>query len=205
MTLGFEPGPLVRAVASHNLKQGGLVLVLMPSFRDRRGETAFLELKKICDMMFGDAEIKLQRVEIDLTNFTEAVKQIKDLFKNFVDKKAAICFSGGMRALCLATYTAYLLLKWRFPPVIEVQLEGRVERISIPLLHKVINMSVTEEKVLLLKVLSQHGPLTTNDIATLLHKDRSTVYRHLTRLLNEGLVKQKGKYYELTDLGMLLL
>ena len=204
MTLGFEPGPLIRAVASYNLKTGASIIVFIPTFKDDRTERAYLELKKICDIIFKDTQVSLQKVEVDITNFIEAVKYIKVLLSKFTDKRIGICLSGGMRALCLAVYTAYLMLEWQYNPNIEVHLEGRAERLIIPPVHKIIKTEISEEKLNILRLLSQHKQLSIGDIANLMQKDRSTAYRHVQSLLKNGFVKQKGRIYELTELGVML-
>jgi CRISPR locus-related DNA-binding protein len=204
MTLGFEPGPLIRAVASYNLKTGASIIVFTPSFKDDRTERAYLELKKICDIILKDSQANLQKVEVDLTDFTEAVKHVKTLLSKFTNKYVSICLSGGMRALCLAVYTAYLMLEWQYNPNIEVYLEGRIERLIIPPIHRVIKAEISEEKLNILRLLSQYKQLSAGNIANLMQKDRSTVYRHLQSLLKNGFVKQKGKIYELTELGFML-
>jgi len=204
MTLGFEPGPLIRAVASYNLKTDASIIVFTPTFKDDRTERAYLELKKICDIIFKDTQVGLQKVEVELTNFIEAVRYIKALLSKFTDKHIGICLSGGMRALCFAVYTAYLMLEWQYDPNIEVHLEGRAERLIIPPVHKIIKTEISEEKLNILRLLSQYKQLSIGDIANLMQKDRSTVYRHVQSLLKNGFVKQKGRIYELTELGVML-
>jgi len=205
MTLGFEPGPLIRAAASYSLKPGASIVVLTPSFKDDRAERAYLELKKICDVLFKDAEVSVQRIEVDLSDFSTAVKQVRKLFATLADRRVAICFTGGMRALCMATYTAYLTIEWRYPPSLEVHLEGRAERIPIPPVHEILKPHVTEERLAVLKLLSEHGSLSMGDIASLMQKDRSTVYRQISSLIRMRLVDQRGRLYELTDLGRMLV
>ncbi|MHC1637480.1 MAG: CRISPR-associated CARF protein Csa3 [Candidatus Nezhaarchaeales archaeon] len=207
MTLGFEPGPLIRAVASHNLKPGSSIIILTPVFdgkREERGERAYLELERICSMMLGEANITVKRVDIELTDLTLAINQVKELLSNYVLKYVAISLSGGMRALCLATYIAYLLVKWEKTPLIEIQLEGRAESLEVPPLHTILTLDISEERKNILKVLLEKGPLTIADIAPLVQKDRSTVYRHLTSLTKLNLVQQRGRFYELTSLGKII-
>ncbi|MEM4489206.1 MAG: CRISPR-associated CARF protein Csa3 [Desulfurococcaceae archaeon] len=205
LTLGFEPGPLVMATASHNLRLGASIIVFTSSFKDDRVERAYLEFKKICNMIYKDAAISLEKIEVDLTDFLKAVRQVKEILSKFTDKRIALCFSGGMRALCFAVFIAYLTLDWKHKPVIEVHLEGRAERLAIPALNEVIKINVSEEKMSVLQLLSKHGSLSAGNIAVLMHKDRSTIYRHLTSLIKSGLVRQRGKMYELTDLGLMLV
>lgn len=204
MTSGFEPGPLVRAVASHSLGAGSSIIVLAPSFKDDRAERAYLELKRVCDMLFKGSQVSLQRVEVDLTSFGKAVGKVKELLSPLTDRRLSICFCGGMRALCLAVYTACLLLRWQHPPHMEVYLEGMADVLTIPSIHNVIKTNVTEEGLAILRLLQRSGRLSTGNVAALLQKDRSTVYRQLSRLREAGLVSQSGKLYELTELGCML-
>ncbi|MCX8171385.1 MAG: CRISPR-associated CARF protein Csa3 [Candidatus Bathyarchaeota archaeon] len=205
MTLGFEPGPLVRSAASYNLKPNGLILVFTSSFEDERVERAYLEFKRICDIILKDASIGFKRINVDLRDFLGAVRQVKDVLSELVDKQVVFCFSGGMRALCFAVFIAYLMLRWEHKPNIEIHLEGRTERLTIPPINEIIKVDISEEKTRLLQLLLKHGGLSAGAIAVLMGKDRSTVYRHLMSLLESGLVRQKGKIYELTDLGLMLI
>lgn len=205
MTLGFEPGPLVRAVASYNLRPGAFILVFTPSFKDERAEKAYLELKKICDMVFKGFQVELRKVEVDLTDFVKAVRQVKEILSGLTDKQVALCFTGGMRALCFAVYTAYLMLRWKQHPTVEAYLEGRVERLTIPPLSRIVRVDVTEEKLAVLRLIHQHERLSANNIAVLMRKNRSTIYRHLASLAEDGLARQRGRMYELTDLGLMLM
>lgn len=205
MTLGFEPGPLIRSIASYNLRSGASIIIFTPSFKDERAERAYLEFKRICDIILKGASINFQKIEVDLTDFLKAVRHVKILLSKFVNKQVALCFSGGMRALCFAVFIAYLMLEWRHRPSIEVHLEGRAERLTMPSLNKIIKVNMSEEKLSILQLLLQHGNLSAGNIAVLMQKDRSTVYRHLAGLLENELVRQKGKTYELTDLGLMLV
>lgn len=205
MTLGFEPGPLIRSVASYNLRIGASIIIFTSSFKDERAERAYLEFKRICDMILKDTSINFQKIEVDLADFVKAVRHVKTMLSKFVDKQVAFCFSGGMRALSFAVFVAYLLLEWQHRPNIEVHLEGRSERLTVLPLNEIIKVSITKEKLNILQLLLQHGKLSAGNIAVLMQKDRSTIYRHLVSLLEDGLIRQKGKVYELTDLGLMLI
>ncbi|MEM2703197.1 MAG: CRISPR-associated CARF protein Csa3 [Candidatus Bathyarchaeia archaeon] len=205
MTLGFEPGPLIRSIASYNLRTGASIIIFTPSFKDERADRAYLEFKRICDMILKDTSINFQKVEVDLADFVKAVRYVKIMLSKFVDRHVAFCFSGGMRALSFAVFVAYLLLEWRHRPAIEVHLEGRSERLTVPPLNEIIKISITKEKLNILQLILQHGKLSAGNIAVLMQKDRSTIYRHLVSLLEDGLIRQKGKVYELTDLGLMLI
>ena len=73
-----------------------------------------------------------------------------------------------------------------------------------PKYKKLHQLNITEEKLAIIKLLSKYGSLSIGNIASIMQKDRSTVYRHISSLIEMGLVSQKGKLYELTSLGYML-
>lgn len=204
VTLGFEPGPLIRAVASHGLRDGAEVIVLTPTYHDERAERAYLEFEKVCRMMYERFNIVIKRVEVDLKPFYNAVKTMRGLFIKLSNKSVAICLTGGMRALCLAVMIAYLFVEWSKDPCIEVHLEGRTEAIPLPPLHNALGVILTKERRKVLEILARSKSATAADIAALAQKDRSTVYRHLIWLASRGLAKRVGRDFEITELGMLI-
>ncbi|MCS7385441.1 MAG: CRISPR-associated CARF protein Csa3 [archaeon GB-1867-005] len=204
LTLGFESGPLIRAVASHNLRNGARIFVLMPNFKDERADRAFMDLNRICSMMLGNININIKRIIIDLSSIDLAVRRIRELFADLVNSNVAISIVGGMRALCLATFIAYLLTSWQKEPHIEISLEGRGETLKVPPVHKVLDFIITKEKLNVLHFLAKYGPANTGRIATSLDRDRSTIHRHLLWLEEKGLVRRTGREFEVTKLGMLL-
>ncbi|RLG71730.1 MAG: hypothetical protein DRO23_11550 [Thermoprotei archaeon] len=201
LLLGFEPGPLVRAIASHSVKEGGVVYVFVPHFEDERADRAFADFKRVFDMMFH-GKVGLEKVVVDVSSVSNAVAQIKDIFMRISSKDVAICLTGGMRVLAVATIYAYMLTPWRKDPYLEVYLENKGYSIEIPLLHKLVSLEITEEKREVLRALLG-GPLGVYDVALEIGKDRSTVYRHLIWLESRGLVRRVGKVFEITDLGKL--
>lgn len=204
MPLGFEVGQLVRAVVSHRYSAEVRVVLFMPTYRDERAERAYSEFERICSTIFPDG-MNVERVDVDLRAFTGAVTTIRRVFEGLADKSVAICFTGGMRALCLAMFVAYLLTKWAKDPVLKMYLEGQAEVLTIPLLHSAFAPSLTKKERMILKAL---GP--TKDLVSLSYvahsvkRHRSTVYRQLTRLTEMGLVERVEHEYRLTDLGILL-
>jgi len=71
--------------------------------------------------------------------------------------------------------------------------------------HEILKPHVTEERLAILKLLSEHDNLSIDDIASLMQKDRNTVYRQISSLIRMRLVNQRGRLYELTDLGRMLV
>ena len=201
LLLGFEPGPLVRAVASHSVGEGGFVYVFMPHFPDERADRAYADFKKVFDMMFN-GKVSIKKIVVDVSNVSKAVTQIKEVFFKIAGKDVAICLTGGMRVLTVATLYAYLLTPWRKDPYLEIYLENKGYSIEIPLLHKIVSLTITEEKREVLRSLIDK-PLAPSEVALEIGKDRSTVYRHLVWLEARGLVKRVGRIFEITDLGRL--
>ena len=208
MTLGFEPGPLVSSVASRTAEgfnQGAKIIVLTPDFPDERAERAWRQLQNIFDMMkLKDLGVNLMKVTIDLSDFTKAVLQVKKVFSELKERKVWISLAGGMRALILITFIAYLLTSWKKPPDIEIFLEGRGMTLKVPSLALVMRPFPDEKRITLLKVMSPGRVYRSSELCALSGKDRSTVYRYLRVLCKTGLVERVGRGFRLTKLGEVL-
>ncbi|RLG84979.1 MAG: hypothetical protein DRO18_06475 [Thermoprotei archaeon] len=205
LTLGFEPGPLIRALASTPLRSNGLVAVLMPEFKDVRSERAFLDFKRIANMMFKNERISIdiKRFEISLKPLSKGVQEVRLIFKEFMDREVAIALTGSMRALILAVFIAYLTIPWIKEPRIFIYLEGRGESVEVPQVRRVLELAVTDVKQEILNALAS-GPKTITQLSVELGRDRSVIYRHLSWLESRGLIERKGKYVESTELGKAL-
>ncbi len=208
LTLGFEPGPLVSAIASYvteGLSSNAEIIVLTPTFFDERAERAWRQLQNIFEMLnLKVSGVSLKKVSVDLNDFSKAVLQVKKLFSNFKDKKLCISFTGGMRALILAVFVAYLLTDWQHHPNLTVFLEGRGLALSIPRLSLCLGVNVNEHMLKLMKYMRPGVVYKPGDLCGFLNKDRSTVYRQLKSLINAGLVERVTGGFRLTLLGELV-
>jgi len=208
MTLGFEPGPLVSSVASHaaeGFTSGARIVVLTPNFPDERADRAWRQLCEIFEMMrLKDLGVELERMIIDLNDFTRAVIQLKEFFSRIKGKRTQISLTGGMRALILATLIAYLLTEWENPPGIEVFLEGRGFALKIPNIASVVKPFLDENKMQLLRAMLPGKVYRSGDLCKLLRRDRSTVYRYLRALSRAGLIERVDRGFRLTELGEML-
>lgn len=207
MTLGFEPGPLVGCLASHAVEgfaSNAEIIVLTPNFQDERAERAWRQLQNIFDMMkLGEIGVSLRRHVIDLSDFPKAVRQIKDLFSEFRGKNVQISLTGGMRALILAAFMAYLLTDWRLPPNVEISLEGRGIMLKVPNIASILTPLVDERRRYILRAMSPGRVYRSSELLKLLKRDRSTLYRHLRALCNMGLIERVERRFRLTRLGEL--
>ncbi len=210
LTLGFEPGPLISAVAScatEGLSENSRIIVLTAGFYDERSERAWRQFQNIIGMMDITKRLQasLERYQIPLDDFTHAVRTIRNLYQEIKDLRVKISITGGMRALGLATFVAYLLTDWTHDPRLEIYLEGRGQVLEIPKLHKLMGYPLTQERLNLLRSMLPGRAYKPSDLSGFLRKDRSTIYRQLQALVEAGLVERADGGYRLTKLGTLLV
>jgi len=206
LTLGFEPGPLVRAIAAYPLSSSGRIIIFTPIYRDERCERAFLDFQRIVNMMFREEhkgnEISIERVHIQLDPLSKGVQEVRKILYDLKDKHVLIALTGGMRALCLAVFIAYLTIPWIKEPKILVYLEGRGKSIEIPPIRKVLDLTIFGLKQEILNLLAKE-PRTITQLSIELNRDRSVIYRHISWLESQGLIERKGKLIHTTELGKL--
>ena len=210
MTLGFEPGPLISAVASaaaEGLNEGARIVVFTAGFKDERAERAWLQLQTVIGMMELPRRlgVKVEKHEVPLHDFVDAVRSVKQVIDELRRGKVKISITGGMRALGLAVFTAYMLVEWRYEPMLEVYLEGRGMALAMPEMRRLFKLAVRGEKAALLKAMEPGKPYRPATLAAALGKDRSTVYRHLRALADMGVVERTNGGFSLSRLGLLLI
>ena len=209
MTLGFEPGPLVSAMAAHaseGFEPGAKIMVLTPGFRDERAERAWRQLQDVFSMMrLSQLGVELHRLVVELEDFTSAVLRVKSLFAGLRDKRVKISLTGGMRALVLAVFTAYLLTDWAHVPDVEVFLEGRGMALRVPRLASAIGPKVSKRKLEVLAIMQPNAVYRLVDLCGFLRdRDRSTIYRQLRSLMEDGLVERVDGGFRITPLGLII-
>ncbi|RLE57918.1 MAG: hypothetical protein DRJ40_01560 [Thermoprotei archaeon] len=207
LTLGFEPGPLLRAIASYGVKANGTIVVLTAEYRDERCERAFLDLQKLVRMLFKDErgrhEINIRRVDVCLNPVLRGVEQVSATLREFVNSNVCIAFTGGMRVLWIILLMTYLLLPWKYEPKLVAYLEGRGEFVEIPPIRSIFELAVHGTRLEILRAIGER-PKTVDELSSELNRDRSTIYRNILWLEEKGLVKKVGRTIELTDLGRVL-
>jgi len=206
LTLGFEPGPLIRTIAANPLSSNGRIIIFTPTYRDERCERAFLDFQRIANMMFREErigkEISIERIYIQLEPLSKGVQEIRKILHDLKDKYVLIALTGGMRALCLAVFIAYLTIPWIKEPMLQVYLEGRGKSIDIPPIRRVLETTISGIKQDILNLLAKESK-TITQLSIELNRDRSVVYRHISWLESQGLIERKGKFIQITELGML--
>jgi CRISPR locus-related DNA-binding protein len=149
--------------------------------------------------------VRLERREAELSDFVRAVRRVKEVLAPLRDKRIRLSITGGMRALNLVVFTAYLLIDWAHEPRIDVYLEGRGTALTLPSLHRILTLNLTETQRLILSAMREGVTYTSSDISAYVRKDRSTVYKNLLALQRLGLVAREGNRYRVTELGAMIL
>jgi CRISPR locus-related DNA-binding protein len=209
MTLGFEPGPLVSAAATaatEGLVERARIVVFTAALPDERADRAWLDFQRVLNMM-GVVEklgIKIEKHEIPLDDMVSAVLRIKQVFDELKGKSVKICITGGMRALGFALFIAYLLTNWEREPMMSVYLEGRASALNLPNIRGFLSVGLTRAQLELLKFMEPGNSYTPSDLASIVGRDRSTVYRSLLALYRKGLLDKNENKYTISKLGELL-
>lgn len=210
LTLGFEPGPLITAVASavaEGLSEGARIVVFAAGFQDERSERAWLQLQQVVGLMELGRKwgVRLEKYEVPLDDMVSAVLFVKRVLDGLREGFVKVSVTGGMRALGLALFIAYLFVDWVKEPRVEVYLEGRGAALELPRLHRVLSVGLSDVQVEIVKSMKVGEVYSSSDLAGLLKRDRSTIFRHLRVLVEKGLVEKTLEGYKLSELGKLLL
>jgi len=194
-TLGFDEKFILRWLTKLPLTEKDQIILLTAHPLNPKVQ----EAKRSIDLfLLKSTPIQTTLYPIKLEDFTQAVKQIKQIIANHTQQAKQVKFilSGGMRALILATYTAIILsqetLKEKQKQII-VDLENLEGYIQLPDITKVIKpVPLTKEKKEILQLI-ENQPLTAKQISDILDKDTSTIYRHIMHLQDLQLVNPDYK------------
>ncbi|RLE57410.1 MAG: hypothetical protein DRJ40_03645 [Thermoprotei archaeon] len=214
LTLGFEEKFAFRMLTRHGLDRGDRILILTGRAVERTVK-AIETIKEFVKKYFP-GEIDVEFYEVDLSNFIEAVRRIRDVLSRYIPSydKVIINLTGGMRVLILATFTALLLLSVNLGERIthiEVEFEDGTYLVKIPqnLPRMLLNVrSLTRERIELLRAIQELGEVTVKDLAKVLGKDESTIRRQIYELEKLELVevtKTRPTKIKVTELGRLLI
>ncbi|RLF00258.1 MAG: hypothetical protein DRJ63_03100, partial [Thermoprotei archaeon] len=177
-TLGFDEKFILRWLTKLPLTEKDQIVLLTAHPLNPKVQ----EAKRSIDLfLLKSTPIQTKLYPIKLEDFTQAVKQIKQIIAKHAQQAKQVKFilSGGMRALILATYTAIILsqkiLKEKQKQII-VDLENLEGYIQLPDITKVIKpVQLTKEKIEILQLI-ENQPLTAKQITNKLNKDTSTIY-----------------------------
>jgi len=197
-------------ITRHGLDKGDrLLLVTGP--RTPQSERAASFLSEFARRYYG-GDVAVELEEVRVADFAELVHRLYGLVAARAREGERVVFSlsGGMRVLCLAAFTAALLLSAHLPVEVELETEDSSMLIEVP--RAVLELprtlsSMGRERAEVLAALS-HGPRPARELAEELGRDETTVRRHLQELVGSGLAEAVGgrpRSYRLTKLGELVL
>lgn len=202
-TLGFDTDPVVRRIVGSRLEEGGILLLLTAEPLRPETESAINDIKGLVDKAYLGS-VKVEVKAINPRNFHEAVSTIRKELERFKHDEVVLNLSGGMRALVLSAYTAYLIAGLKKAKLI-VDLEARQGTVELPPIASLLTTppQLTEEKLKILTLLQQ--PKTPHELSEALDKDLTTIYRHLRDLEDLKLIERENRIVKLSNLGKMLV
>ncbi len=205
LTLGFDEKFCYRAILRHGIKEGDKIILITARLVDRVRK-AYEWIKAFVERSY---DVKVELIQIDVKDFTKAIKDVMGLLEDFKDYNLIVNVSGGMRALAVTVLLA-LMMKSMRNVKLEIELEDFSGLIEIPQhllrIHK-IKQNLTEEKIEILKLIAR-GLNDVKSLSKALKKDVSTIRRHISSLEDLGLIeieKRKPLKVKMTELADLIL
>jgi CRISPR locus-related DNA-binding protein len=200
-TIGFDERFVVRALIRY-LENIDHFIGILSTPIEQRALQAISNIKNFIDKYVVDSGKRLayEFIEIDITDPYEAIAKLKRIFTS--NNEYIINLSGGMRALTIVTFIAFIISRARGE--IEIELENLQGRISIdPRIITAGPLSSDEEKIV--NTIKKLGRATYRDIMKETGIPRATLFKHLSSLRSRGVIDQqregRNTYYLLTNIG----
>jgi len=200
-TIGFDERFVVRALIRY-LENIDHFIGILSTPIEQRALQAISNIKNFIDKYVVDSGKRLayEFIEIDITDPYEAIARLKRIFTP--NNEYVVNLSGGMRALTIVTFIAFIISRARGE--IEIELENLQGRISIdPRIITAGPLSSDEEKIV--NTIKKLGRATYRDIMKETEIPRATLFKHLSSLRSRGVIDQqregRNTYYLLTNIG----
>lgn len=194
MSLGYDEKFAVRFLLRHSVKEGDVVLVIVPRGYegDEKARVAVNNLKKLVEW----AEI----IEFDHKNPIREIPFLKSSIMERTSRSERIylCLSGGMRIIVVSTLLAaqQLIGEVAKEVWIEIDLEDLSGTSTIPL--NVFTIPRSERYLKILEVLVRAEKPTTRYVAKETPFSLSTVSREMRKMILLGLITNE---YRVTEIG----
>lgn len=208
-TIGFEEKFALRALIRVGLEPKDAIIILTGPLVEKTVK-AIDTLRKFLDYI-PSIELDIHEVE-DVHYFVSAVYTIKRLLAKLANEydKVYLILSGGMRALILEVFTAYLLLPRELTRKVSVELdtEDLKGTISIPQGLPTLLLPVyLGAKYEVLKVVVKNNGATIDELVKTTGRDSSTIRKYLNFLEGLGLITVKRRPLRAmpTDLARLMV
>ncbi len=199
-TLGFDEKFAIRSFTRHGLEIMDKVLLFTAKPINERVEKAYSIIRSFITF-HHKALVELYAVTLD--SFSKSVRDIRlkltEELKNGNYDKVIVNLTGGLRALVLATYTAFLLLPNDVlsgrEVIIEVEFEDSSRLILIPpntglILRNLDKLKDRHKEVL--AYLANKGDASIIELSTEFKLDTSTIRRYIYDLSDLGLVHERS-------------
>jgi len=205
LTLGFDEKFCYRAILRHGIKEGDKVILITAGLVEKVRK-AYEWIKAFIERSY-DVEVRI--IQIDVKDFTKAIRDVMRILDEFKDYNLIINLSGGMRALAITVLLALMIKPMRNVRV-EIELEDFSGLIEIPQnllrIHE-IRQNLSDERIEILKLIAQ-GLKDVKSLSKVSGRDVSTVRRHISTLEELGLIeikKRKPLEVRTTELANLIL
>jgi CRISPR locus-related DNA-binding protein len=200
-TIGFDEKFVVRALIRY-LESIDHFIGILSTPVEQRASQAISNIKSFIEKYVVDSGKKLisNFIIIDVTDPYEAIAKLKSIFTP--NNEYIVNLSGGMRALTIVTFIAFIISRARGE--IEIELENLQGRILIdPRVVVAGPLSSDEEKIV--NAIKKLGRATYRDIIRETGIPRATLFKHLSSLRSIGVIDQQREgrhtYYLLTNIG----
>ena len=199
-SLGFEEKYIVRCTLRYSSKYRIKSVLLYTStptddYAQKRVEKAFEQAKKILGDYLGiDVGLKT----INPYKFLDNVEEIRNqILKQASSERVIICISGGLRLITSALLAAALLIPPPAPSNIEICIEHDVEQgyaaTSLKALERLKFMD--RRHLLVYNILKELGDAGVSDVTKLTGLPKTTVWRILNKLADDGLIIRDGRRF----------
>ena len=204
-TLGFDEKFAIRSILRNGLSEGDRLVLITVELIEKVGK-AYTTIEKLINTSFEETKVEI--LELDIDEFTESVKKVRDVLEECSKyDRIIVNLSGGMRALILIVFYACII---EAKPNLEVEIETEdfesVIRIPSNLI-RLPSIMLTGDKLEVLHAIIE-GIGNVKELAKKLNKDESTIRRHLSALEELGLIevtKRKPMQFTATETAELIL
>ncbi|ABN69432.1 CRISPR-associated HTH regulatory protein, Csa3 family [Staphylothermus marinus F1] len=207
-TLGFDERPVLHALSEAGFGNVDKIILIRPANDDPRAVKAVSEIKKIAVISgLRDEDVISYRVEV--SDFWGSVRMIHELFLDHArnNNEIILCLGGGLRALVLETFTAFILLTPKLRSVfrVRIDLETGAGSIIISGAEIFTNTSLSRNELEVLRIILEEPGITLSRISDRIVKPASSIHRILKKLLDRGFVRREGNKYYLSPAGRAVL
>lgn len=207
-TLGFDERPVIRSMAETGFENIDRIVLICPHNTDQRAVKAISEIMRIASIAsIRNEDIVVHRVNVN--NFWKSVASIYKLILKYYEEGGNIllCLSGGLRALILESYTAFILIPLSLKKNIKlrIDLETGLHTIFLHGSEIVPSINRSDIEYMILEIVRRSPGANLTIISRKIDKPVSTTHRILKRLLDQGLIRREGNKYYLADAGEVLL